>query len=494
MTNLYTFRNPLSAFQEMFVANQASHLHSAHKIHKHKDNLEHHASRHETTKPNHLANSASRHQMAKRALSLDYASNVEQKPLRDHQDFFHKTPMSAPGSPVLTRKAMQSKTNHLTPVISPRSVIKVSPRPLRKFQPSDKQGEGNQGRRNRRTILEKTRNVRSFGHETARNDRITQIKDEFSDQFKLSVDGNSFNLNTPLSSQKMLGGSQCSILRRAVEKSNFLSVKTPMRLKASSLPELSPPTCLDPNGSVRASKFLYEYSPKDESDSSKSHCEALNDIEDEKEAVLPSNTSQIDVSSTDNSINDENINNNIISNKSNNNNLTETLCTFPFNDEVDIRENISTNDKIIPLHATTIFMTERNRPKTNTKKLFKRKSGKSKKGLDEHNSNTEECVAHGESLCKAKPNQPAKFYVQFKKASSAEYTEIRISGPRIIPPVMKATMVRGNTHEITYWPNAVGIHIISIIFKQNHIKCSPFEVDVGFEESTIWLNSVKQAV
>ena len=479
----------------MFVTKQASQLHSAHKIHKHKDNLEHHASRHEATKPNNQASSASRHQMAKRALSLDYASNVEQKPLRDHQDFFHKTPMSAPGSPVLTRKAMQSKTNHLTPVISPRSVIKMSPKPLRKFQPSDKQGEGSQARRNRRKILEKTRNVRSFGHETARNDRITQIKDEVSDHLKLSVDGNSFDLNTPLSSQKMLGGSQCSILRRAVEKSNFLSVKTPMRLKASSLPELSPPSCLDPNGSVRASKFLYEYSPKDESDSSKSHCEALNDTEDETVALLPSNTCQVDISSNGNSSNDENINNNnIISNKNNNKNLTETLRTFPFNDEVDIREHISTSDKIIPLHATTIFMTERNHPKTNTRRHFKRKSGKSKKGLDQNNSNTEECVAYGESLCKAKPHQPATFYVQFKKASSAEYTEIRISGPRIIPPVMKATMVRGNTHEITYWPNAVGIHIISIIFKESHIKCSPFAVNVGFEESTIWLNSVKQPV
>lgn len=460
----------------MFVTNQAAHLHSAHKSYKHKDNLEHHASRHETTKSNHQASSALRHQMVKKALSFDCSSNVEQRPLRDHHDFFHKTPTSAPGSPVLTRRAMQSKTNHLTPVISPRSVIKVSPRPLRKFQPAENQGaEDSQGRRSRRKILEKTRNVRSFGHETARNDRLTQIKDDLSDQFKLSV--------PPLSSQKMLGGSHCSILRRVVEKSNFLSVETPLRLKTASLPELSPPSCLDPNGSVRASKFLYDYSTKDESDSSKSHCEALNNIEDSKVSILSSNTSQIDMSNNDN--NDHNSNNN----SNNSNNLTETLPSLLFNDEVDIQEDISTNDKIIPLHATTISRTERNGAKTKTRNYFKRKSRKSNKCLDKNNSGTEECTAHGESLCKAKAYQPATFYVQFEKASSAEYTEIRISGPRIIPPVMKASMARGDTHEITYWPNAVGIYIISIIFKGNHIKCSPFEVDVGFEESTIWLKA-----
>ena len=148
-------------------------------------------------------------------------------------------------------------------------------------------------------------------------------------------------------------------------------------------------------------------------------------------------------------------------------------------------EEYDFEDRLIPLHASALFSVNRNSYNKGANK--RREMMLEKRMLEDILPEKNQCFAYGEGLNNASKYQTSSFYVEFSKLTSSVDIEVKVTGPRILPPKMTVKQIKKGKYEIEYTPNAVGNHEISVKCQGEHINKSPFTFSVTEQESTVWV-------
>ena len=404
----------------MFITNQTA---AYHKIHKNKEHQESNKIDH------HKAKGLSRQEriLSNRAKSFDCGDGTTGSKSRKRPDDPVQSkglPKSAPGSPELNKKPKMPSTL-LSSVISPRSMLR--PSLSRRFESTEKI-RGN-------TSTDQTSSAQTYLNF---NLKITPNR-SFNNLFEKKDRANPY----------LLSVQDCSFQR------------------SSSLPELSP--IYDQRSKRIISIFdnIDDMDKKSLSNTEGSCEEELVDEETENHENRSQQLPDADIQTKRRSKYG-----NVPSNMthSTENNIKNRLD-----------HNLSFSDKIIPLHAFTIFPSMRpNKVSTDCDHV---KTEKDKNRETEESSN---CFVHGRGLYHAIALQPASFYLECKTLETSMTITVTIRGPRILPPKVKTKRINSTMKEVEYWPDTVGMHKIFIKSNGKDISGSPFHVEVGNSQHKIW--------
>ncbi len=148
-------------------------------------------------------------------------------------------------------------------------------------------------------------------------------------------------------------------------------------------------------------------------------------------------------------------------------------------------------DRIIPIHSSVIFRKKANKHRhyDQRKQDISVTQQKPKSTAKKSRSSKRSCKdfhAFGNGLKDGIVSQPAVIDIVSKSGSAWGDIEVEFIGPRLVPPKYNLQHIEKDTCRITYLPESVGIHTISIKSKGKHVSQSPYQVIVDFERVSIW--------